>query len=263
MVHWLFRNSGFDPYQVGRFSSANEWVEGPTVKMHLIMLDLLVLGLAGGINGARLTKDLIKTKTKKVFSFSRDAWRYVSTADGAAEMLEEGWEEIQNQQTPKFTSAMWNKGSKDPAMRGHFDQLLGKDPDPSSDQRWSPLVEEVEEKAWRKGHPNTFFAYVWNTYFAVSKGIGKLGKQVARAILNAKPANLLFKRPRAVNLCDPGRVAKLVAQKLGPLRCGKAISVFQLRPAALVSIRSPSSLSSAISSGLPCRSRVWVVFSAG
>lgn len=263
MVHWLFRNSGFDPYQVGRFSSANEWVEGPTVKMHLIMLDLLVLGLAGGINGARLTKDLIKTKTKKVFLLlagrlalrqhrrrrRRDARGRLGGDPKPAD--------------PQVHQRDAEQGLQRPGDARAFRPALGKDPDPSSDQRWSPLVEEVEEKAWRKGHPNTFFAYVWNTYFAVSKGIGKLGKQVARAILNAKPANLLFKRPRAVNLCDPGRVAKLVAQKLGPLRCGKAISVFQLRPAALVSIRSPSSLSSAISSGLPCRSRVWVVFSAG
>lgn len=229
MVHWIFKNAGLDPYQAARFNSAHEFVEDPGVHLWLIALDVIVLGLAGSINAARLTKDLLQHGTK-TFSFSRTAWWNLSTEEGARDILQEDMAEfLEMDENPRYTAHQWIEdhevsfedldGNKvDYTLRSHFDQLLGKDPDKASDAKWSPLVEEVAESSWRK-RLKDYVPYVWNSYFAVSKGKDKkTNRPIGRSILNCIPSNKRFKRPRPVNICDPPRVAKLVAKKLGPKR---------------------------------------------
>jgi hypothetical protein len=164
-------------------------------------LDVVTLGLAGRVEMMRIKESFGLTKSSTpvagVAPFCVYGWKALQCPKFIREHMlnEEGLKRAGPKADNSWPKPIYTNKKWDP----HFEVLLGNAPDGTRCSKL--LVTGICRSAVR----------AWNTYFAVDKSA-----ELARTILNAKPANALFLTPWQCNLCAPPHAMKVVRHALQP-----------------------------------------------
>ena len=223
MENFILRSSGYGPKATTMTSGS--WGMDVTSGVNPWNMNLDPCDIAGHGDMDLLEEDLEVNRPvlgrKKYFSFSRDGVRTVRDPEYIKNhVLLEGWKDRMVGEKKWTNGPRWEKhmrhlsGDEDKAARKAAEAKAAEKP-----------VEAVEKPAKKIPHRKPLIREIflatlltvmmcWCTYFGVEKAVGP--PPLARAILNAIPANDWMRQPPPINLGDPPRAIKLMAKKMIP-----------------------------------------------